>query len=153
MRRAKFAGVASLLLALVAWAGRDPWKEKPYQRKDAKDCQKIMYSSPWAQIVVVDATWQPLSPGSGLPASRDGANRSMGGPGEGGSQATPGLSDSSEPAQSSTTQYVIRWVSSRTEREVAARSAILEGQIKNSEADKFLAAIPNEFQLLVASAT
>jgi hypothetical protein len=149
MRTARSAAFV-MLLALGAWAGGDPWKEKPYQQWDAKDCQKIMYNSPWAQIVVVDATWQPLSSGSGLPPSRDGANRSMGGPGEGGSQAAPGLSDSSQPAQSSITQFVIRWVSSRTEREAAVRSAILEGRIKESEADKFLAAAPDEFQLLVA---
>jgi hypothetical protein len=139
-----------LFLALVAWAGGDPWKEKPYQQWDAKDCQKIMYSSPWAQTITVEAVWRPLSATSGLPPARDGANRSMGGTEAQGSQGAPGLSDSSEQAQTPTTQFVIRWVSSRTEREAAARSAILEGRIKDSEADKFLAAAPDDYQLLVA---
>lgn len=150
MRTARSAAVVTLLLALGAWAGGDPWKDKNYQQWDAKECQKIMWDSPWAQIVLVDAPWQPLSPGSGLPATRDGANRSMGGPGGSGSQGMgPGGSDMGGSDQTPTAKFLVRWGSSRIEREAGVRSAILEARIKDSDADKLLSVAPEDYQLLV----
>ena len=78
-------------------------------------------------------------------------NRGMG-RGSGGSQyPQPSVDQSQQPSTQSSTPYVVRWVSSRTIREAAVRSAELKGQIKPEDGEKDLAQPIDHYQVLVAS--
>jgi len=141
----------SLGLVIVAWAGGDPWKSKPYQQWDSKDILKIVNDSPWAKLVRVDASWTP-SAGAG----DSGNSIPMGGvrPGMGGqpSSAPPNPGGGGQNPQIPQAAFLLRWVSSRTIREAVLRTAVLSGRTKEEDAEKDLAHPIDTYQVLITGA-
>jgi hypothetical protein len=143
------ASLACLILAALAWAGGDPWKSKPYQQWDANDVKKVFMDSPWSKVVQIDATWKPAQgsagTGSAEPQSSGGGARTggVGGGGSPSSQASapsqPGQTEGSPAATNAEASYAVRWISSRTLREAGYRSSVIEGRLKEDEAEKQLA--------------
>ncbi|MFZ0580567.1 MAG: hypothetical protein WAN72_19585 [Candidatus Acidiferrales bacterium] len=144
--------LACVILAALAWGGGDPWKAKPYQQWDANDIKKIFNDSPWCKIVQIDVSWKV----SNLPPAAAGDASSAGGvntprtgnaqpgsqPGSAPSQASapasqPGLGEA--PPQPTAANFIVRWISSRTIREAGYRNSVLEGKLKEDEAEKQLA--------------
>ncbi len=158
-------GSVLLLCAAIAWAGGDLWKDKPYQQWDEKDISKILGDSPWARIVHVEAPWRahgahPVAaagaPASGGPAQPSGGMGKMGG--SGGGYGTSGGSAPAAPQQQGgideggaapQAAYVIDWESSRTIREALARRAVLQGSIKEEQAEEILKQPVEEYQIFV----
>lgn len=151
-----WASVAFMLLlaATLAWAGGDPWKTKPFQQWDNKDIQKVLNDSPWGKVVRVDAPWKS----AGADADSAGGDRSMRGmqPTMAGQQPTrdvgapsgvPGASGGGQ--QVGQAAFLVRWVSSRTVREAAYRAAVLNGQMKEEDAEKQAAEPVATYQVLV----
>ena len=61
MRKRMMGGLAVLMVALLAWAGNDPWKSKPFQQWDQKDITQILQESPWAKSGLQAAgSWRPV---------------------------------------------------------------------------------------------
>jgi len=160
MRKAVTAGLAVLAVAAIVWASSDPWK-KPYQQWDQKDITKIMQDSPWSKIVRVDANWQgsdaALPQTSSPQNSSAGSNESGGGgmsgrPGMGGGGAGPGgmQSNSSGSGMAPQAMFAVRWFSSKTVREAVVRSAILGGQLNESQAPAELAQPIPGYEIAVA---
>jgi hypothetical protein len=161
MSKAIIVGVAILSVAVGAWAG-DPWKSKPYQQWDEKEVQRIMFDSPWAQVVTVDANWrgsgqpqEPVAP-SQAPQGQSGgyggggmAGRSSGG-GMGGNQSQPGENEGMQAIQGPQARFLVRWVSARVIREATVRDAVLSGKMQEADAQKALAEPVTEYQVLVA---
>ena len=147
--------VVSLCVAIVAWAGGDPWKSKPYQRWDSKDILKIVNDSPWAKVVRVDAPWKN-APGAdddapnGVPIG--GVRPSMGGMGGQTSSAPPDPGGRGQSPQNPQAAFLVRWVSSRTIREAVLRTAVLSGKTKEEDAEKELAKPSDTYQVLVTGA-
>ena len=156
------AGIAILSLALVAWAG-DPWRSKSYQQWDEKDVHRIMFDSPWSQVVTVDAAWRGSGPpeeaadGSAAPQAPSGGYSKMGG-GMGGQGAGGGMSSGQgEPRENAGMQaiqgpqarFLIRWVSARVIREATVRDAVLSGKMQDADAQKALTEPVTEYQILV----
>ncbi len=144
--------LAFVILAALAWGGGDPWKAKPYQQWDANDIKKIFNDSPWCKIVQIDVSWKA----SNLAAATAGDASNAGGvrtPGPGNNQ--PGSQPGSTPSQASApasqpgpgeappqpiaANFIVRWISSRTIREAGYRNSVLEGKLKEDEAEKQLA--------------
>lgn len=144
------------MAATVVWAsGGDPWKTKPFQQWDSKDVQRILNDSPWAKIVRIDAPWK----GAGADADSAGGDRSMRGmqPTMGGGQpqtrdvgAPSGVVGANGGGQTTAqAAFLVRWVSSRTIREAAYRTAVLNGSMKEEEAEKQAAEKVPAYQVLV----
>jgi len=149
VRRIIFSFAAIVVVASLALAANDPWKSKPYQQWDEKDVRRILNESPWAKVVQVtgpsaDLGGMPAEPGNGSAIPQ---NRSMGTA----QYPQPSVEvPQQQSSQSAATPYVVRWVSSRTIREAAARSAVLKGQLKPDDAAKDLAQPIETYQVLVA---
>lgn len=161
MSKAMIAGIAILSLALAAWAG-DPWKSKPYQQWDEKDVHKIMFDSPWSQVVDVEVTWRG-QPEEGIEANQapqgsSGGYSKMGGGmgdrapsgGMGGGQGETKENAGMQAIQGPQARFLVRWVSARVIREATARDAVLSGKLQEADARKALAEPVDEYQILVA---
>ena len=160
MSKPILVGIAILSVAVAAWAG-DPWKSKPYQQWDEKDVQKIMFDSPWAQVVTVDANWrgaaqlqQSAAPNQ-VPQEQSGGygaggmgGRSSGG-GMAGNQSQPGENAGMQAMQGPQARFLVRWVSARVIREATVRDAVLSGKMQEADAQKALAEPVTEYQVLV----
>jgi hypothetical protein len=165
MRKTIIGSLAFLAVVVLAWASSDPWKSKPYEQWDEKDVQKVMNSSPWAKVVTVDADWQaggalsaPESGGAPQPTPQAGGSTGSsgasrpGGMGGGGGAAAPsagaggGVPQAGPSPQAS---FVVRWVSSRAMREAFARSAVLNRQLNEQQAQQELAQIPDVYQVMI----
>jgi hypothetical protein len=154
VRKTISCAVTILMAASLIWAANDPWKSKPYQQWDDKDLRRIFNESPWAKVVQTSSSSTSSPEPAGMPAepSSAGPGQQTRGMGGGGGQYPQPSSPSptSQPQQSASTQYVVRWVSSRTIREAAIRSAELKGQLKPDDAAKDLAQTVDTYQVLVA---
>jgi hypothetical protein len=141
-------------LAIVAWAGGDPWKSKPYQQWDSKDISKIVNDSPWAKVVHVDAPWRNApggdDPVGGAPVGGVRPSTGMGGMGAQPSSAPPNPGANGQSSQIPQAAFLVRWVSSRTIREAVLRSAVLSGKTKQEDAEKELAVPTDTYQVFVA---
>jgi hypothetical protein len=141
-------------LAIVTWAGGDPWKSKPYQQWDAKDILKIVNDSPWAKVIHVDAPWKNAPGGDdavgGMPAAGVRPSTGMGGMGAQPSSAPPNPGANGQNSQIPQAGFLVRWVSSRTIREALLRSSVLSGKTKEEDAEKELAVPTDTYQVFVA---
>jgi hypothetical protein len=153
-----FAGsFVCLTAAVLAWGGGDPWKSKPYQQWDANDVKKVFSDSPWSKVVQTDATWKPndasgaSDTGPVQPQAGGGIQPGGMGGGAGNQSAAP----SSQAGQTGATpaaaeaSFAIRWISSRTIREAGYRSSVIEGRLKEDEAEKQLAQPVNDYEVYV----
>lgn len=140
--------VAALLvvtLGALAWAGGDPWKTKPFDQWTQNDVRQILGDSPWAQVQFVPAEWTTKSGMEGAPSVSDATNAPVYTPntnvGQTGQQpvGTP-------PGRAA---YSVRWSSSRTVREALVRDAILNGQVKEADAPKYLSAPISDYEIAV----
>ncbi len=158
MRKMAASCLALLALLAVARAG-DAWKEKPYQQWDEKDVTRILRDSPWAKQIMMDAPWlssresadsgseggqPPVPAGSG-----GGYGGKMGGMQTGTSASPPPGAGAAAPSGVARVPFWAAWHSSRTIREALARQEILQGAIKQADAEKFLAQEPADYVLVV----
>jgi hypothetical protein len=160
MRKAIIASTAVFTIAAVAWA-TDVWK-KPYEQWDKKDVLKVLDDSPWAKTVRITATWessgnayQPMPGGQTQPQPQTSGQQGGGAhPGMGGGGAQPAAPPSGgmEPGMQGTPTavFVVRWVSSLTVREALVRSAVLNGELNESQAKTDLSQPPDVYQIMVA---
>ena len=126
MRRAFSASMLTLLAATLAWAGKEPWKSKPYQQWNSEDLQEILYQSPWSHEVLIERTWVPYV-NKDLPAQP--VNRSSRPvPSSGGTAA--------QSAQGGEAHFFVSWVSSRVMRAAMARRDVLGSRRSEAEAYK-----------------
>lgn len=150
--------LSCLAFVALAYAG-DVWKDKPYKQWEEKDVRKILTDSPWAKTATVEAKWRSQGgdgaarlPQGNAPAQPSGGGGMYGGPtGSGGGYGAGGAGapDISGP-QVGQANYMVRWGSAKTVREAVVRSYVLQGKMKEDEADKALADEPAEYQIGVA---
>ncbi|MFZ0519950.1 MAG: hypothetical protein WAL95_02940 [Candidatus Acidiferrales bacterium] len=139
------ATLACLLLAALAWAGGDPWKSKPYQQWDANDVKKVFSDSPWSKVVQISATWKPAQSSEGSapaePQSSGGSAKTggIGGSASSSQASAPSPTGGAPVATNAEASYAVRWISSRTIREAGYRNSVIEGRLKEDEAEKQLA--------------
>jgi hypothetical protein len=153
VRKAISCAVTILIAASLIWAANDPWKSKPYQQWDDKDLRRIFNESPWAKVVQISSSSVSAYDSGSLPAEPSSASpaQQTRGTGGGGQYPLPSVpSPTPQSQQSTATPYVVRWVSSRTIREAAVRSAVLKGQLKPDDAAKDFAQTVDTYQVLVA---
>jgi len=125
MRRALAAWLFTLLSVALAWAGKEPWKGKPYQQWTDDDLQQIFQQSPWSHAVLIDRTWIPYVTKE-LPTQ----------PINGSSRAMPSsAATTAQMAQGSQVRFFVYWASSRIMRSALARQEVL--QSARSEADAY----------------
>lgn len=160
MRRKILTGVAFLILAGLAWASNEPWKEKPYQQWDKADLAVILGNSPWAKKVVVDVNWKPDAASGGqsempesdqAPGLHEHMATSKGGmpdtsPPDASMSSTGSIGAAAAPPKAS---FYIRWYSSRVIREALERQAVLNGRISEAEGAKLLAEPVNNYEIIV----
>jgi hypothetical protein len=130
-----------LLLVVVAWAGGDPWKSKPYQQWDQKDLQLILQESPWAKYnLQASGAWQPIgqstTEGAGAYNTRS-------------STVSDGGASRTQDALSGRRAYSAYWWSSRTIRAASCRQAVLQGAMTEADAEKLVAEVPDEYEVRV----
>lgn len=170
MRKLAMAGAAVLTITALAWA-TDVWK-KPYDQWDKKDVAKVLNDSPWGKTVRISASWE--SGGTALPTqnpqmqqqpqsgqtssgggggSRGGGSMGGGGgmggggmaPGGGGAGGVSGVQSGGTPMAT----FVVRWVSAHTMREAFVRSAVLSGQMNQSQAQQQLSQTSDVYQIMI----
>jgi hypothetical protein len=153
MRTKLMAGIAVLLLAVMAYAG-DPWKDKSYDQWTQADLEAVMFHSPWAQTVQVETSWKKDN--ASTDANRAGSERAPGGAGSFGSTPQQATNDPNNPSSSMasrnmgpSTTFVVRWSSALVERQALTRNAVLSGQMSAADAEKALADPQNDYQVYV----
>jgi hypothetical protein len=128
-----------LMLAALAWASGEPWKGKPYQQWNDKDVQRVFTDSPWSRTALLTRTWLPLStkdfPGKAL----HGSEKSL----------PSGLEHSDEAVLGMDVNFNVYWFSSRVMRAASARQAVLHGQKKDVDVEKYAAEPQDEFQIVI----
>jgi hypothetical protein len=160
--RTAILGVLVAILAVVCWAGGDPWKDKHYTQWDEKDIQRIMTSSPWMRMVAVTAAWNPADyalPGDNPhPAQQQQQSSPSGGgmgtkpgPGAGGGSngPTPGSNDSDSSPSTPQAEFAVYWMSSRTMREALGRRQVLHGGRDPGDVEKFVNQPLEEYEIVV----
>jgi hypothetical protein len=157
---------AFLALGALAWAGGDPWKDKPYTQWDDKDIQHVMTSSPWMRSVSVVAAWQTAPdydmPGDNPhPASQPSAPSGGGG---GGMGAKPGAGPASSPSSGPSTpsgssdsvptipqaEFSVFWMSSRTMRGAMGRREVLHAGKDAAVVDAYVNQPMDEYEIVVS---
>ena len=149
MRKATISGVAILLIAVIAWAGGDPWKTKPYQQWNDEDIQKVFTTSPWAVKVTVEGTWKPVqgvnSANGSLNAGGSGGAKGMGGS----STVLPAEADVNAGTKGPSVPFAVYWMSSETMRAALARRGVLHAGKNEADAEKYVEAPMDDYQLAV----
>lgn len=141
MRKISTGAAVVLLVSLLAWAGGDPWKSKPYQQWNQKDVTQIFQQSPWAMSnLQPQGAWQPLGQ-----SAADG----QGAYGTRSSNVSDGGAQKTKDALSGIREYSAYWWSSRTIRAAACRQAVLRGAMTEADADNLVAQVPDEYQVRV----
>jgi len=126
MRGALAVWLFTLLTVAHAWAGKDPWKGKPYQQWTDDELQQIFEQSPWSHVVRMDRTWIPYVTKE-LPTQ----------PINGSSRAMPSsAATAAQMAQGSQVRFFVYWASSRVMRSALARQEVLESGRSEAEAFK-----------------
>jgi hypothetical protein len=144
VRAASWLAALTVLGApLILRAGGDPWKDKPYQQWDSKDVHRVLFDSPWTKVIRIGG----LSAGGD--ADQDEGNVGSRGQGVGAAQGAGSDSDEGGGNESSGTAFIVRWYSSRTVRAATYRTGILNGQMKEADADALLAKPNEEYNVLV----
>jgi hypothetical protein len=127
--------MSTAALTLLAWAGtpvQRPWKERPWREWDRADVRKILYDSPWARHSVQTKRDMEFD----LPD-----------PGPTGNELRGYHAKESIDDHAVTTEYYVRWVSSRTMREAWLRRESLLAQ--SSMSGQPTPAALDEFELAV----
>ncbi len=159
MQKVLLVGTSLFACVLLAWAGGDPWKDKPYQQWDQKDVNRILNDSPWAKVVRVDAPWRgeaPNTEGKETGSNSNSPKPSMRGAGGGGYGAGAGGGGDEEEGESNQgsavaqAPFMVRWNSSRTIREAILRDSLLKGRIQQADIEKAMALPMEEYMVLVA---
>jgi hypothetical protein len=126
MRRPLAASLLTLLTVALAWAGKEPWKGKPYQQWTDNDLQQIFQQSPWSHVVIIERTWVPYVTKE-LPTQ----------PISGSSRAMPtSRATTAQMAQGPQARFFVYWASSRVMRSALARQSVLESGRSEAEAYK-----------------
>jgi hypothetical protein len=141
MRKMVMSTGIALALTLLAWAGGDPWKSKPFQQWDQKDVQQILQESPWAKSnLQASGAWQPLgqsaTEGAGAYDTRS-------------STVMDGGAEKTRDALVGAKAYNAYWWSSRTIRGASCRQAVLAGAMTEAAAEKLVAEVPDEYEVRV----
>jgi len=133
---------AVLLFAALAWASDPPWKSKPYDQWDEKDIQRVFSDSPWSRLTPVARTWGKYS------AKDNQQNPQIGGRDRG----IPSSNDTSaENSIGGDVDFFVDWASSRPMRAASARKAILHGDKKDLDVEKYANEPQEEYQIIVQS--
>ncbi len=147
-KRNRNASTKSLLLFSVlvifgsaVWAGGEPWKGKPYQQWDDKDIEHVFLDSPWSRTTTITRTWLPIS-------SKDLPDKIISGSGR---PVPTELERSGETSVGGELNFYVFWASSRVMRAASARKAILHGDKKDLNVDKYAAEPQDEIQIVVQS--
>ena len=149
--RSRFSLVAAVLLATagILLASDVPWKDKPYDKWDAGDIQRILTDSPWVQITTIQRNWLSVSGKDTAPPQE----LSGGNPKFPGAAGNPNAADSRE-AETSVRQlnvYVF-WGSSRVIRAALARQAVLHGSMEEARVEKQASAPQEEYEIVIQMA-
>jgi hypothetical protein len=141
------AAVALIVLAGLAIAGNAPWISKPYQQWDDKDIAAILKDSPWARSVTVEQTWKPLNPAD----VNGGASAGTLGASSHGAGVLPAEHDD-DLTRGPDEPFLVYWASSRTLRAALARRAVLHAGSDAKQAEDYVNAPQEEYQVLVQGA-
>jgi hypothetical protein len=150
----KILGFAVLVavLSVAAWAGEDVWRSKPYTQWTDDDITKVFNTSPWAKSVTVEGTWKHVVGVNGasgsLNAGGSGGAKGMGG----GSGVLPAEADLASGTKGPDEPFNVYWISSETIRAALARKGILHGGKDPAEAQKYVEAPQDEYQVMVQGA-
>jgi hypothetical protein len=155
MRKAVVVGVGVLALAMLVWAGGDPWKSKPFAKWTEDDVKLIFQSSPWAKPNLEPyGSWRPLgnSTADSAPGlygkSAGGAPTDVKGGHAASNPADSGASVERD-AMASRQAYTVLWWSSRTIRAASVRRAVLHGSMTEADAEKLVDEPQEDYQVLV----
>jgi len=134
-------GARRALLVVVALLAKDtvradgPWNEKPYSDWDRSDVRRILFDSPWVRHFT--RTKRALA--FELPDQ-----------GPTGMELRGYHAKESKEDGAETTEFYIRWVSSRTLREASARRLALLRQVPPNAAETSPPKVLDEFEVAIA---
>ncbi len=134
------AMVAMAALAAAVYGGNDPWKAKNWQQWDDKDIAKVINLSPWTVKTMVEATWKPLN---AMDEHEAGEQTSEG------VGVMPAEADDNAKTRGANAMFEVYWSSSRTMREAVARRAVLHNGRDLKDAQEFVDAALDEYQVTV----
>jgi hypothetical protein len=140
MRKTVVMGVGVLALALMVWAGGDPWKSKPFQQWNENDVNTVFQSSPWARPNLQPlGAWRPM-----------GSDTTSGiGTVSGHTNDTDAGASKEMAAVAGKSIYTVLWWSSRTIRAASVRRAVLHGSMTEADAEKTIEQPEDDYQVLV----
>jgi len=155
MRKGIVAGLTVLVIAVIAWAGNDPWRSKPFTEWTDQDIQKVFTDSPWARKVTIEGTWKPVmgvdAAGGEISAAGNGGGGGSKGIG-GGSTVLPAEADLASGTRGPNVQFDVYWMSSETMRAALARRAMLHSGKTQEEVQKYVDTPADTYQIVVQGA-
>jgi hypothetical protein len=149
MRKIIIGSAAILVIAMLTWAGGDPWKTKPFQQWNDEDIQKVFTDSPWSRKVTVEGTWKPVQGINAAGGSITAAGNGGGGGGGGTATVLPAEADSNAGTVGPSVPFNVYWMSSETIRAALARRSVLHAGKDQAEAVKYVEAPIEEYQIAV----
>ncbi|MFZ0884156.1 MAG: hypothetical protein WAN14_12220 [Candidatus Acidiferrales bacterium] len=149
MKKAFTCSLAILVIAVLAWAGGEPWKTKRYQQWNDEDIQKVFTDSPWSRKVTVEGTWKPVqgvnSASGSINAGGSGGAKGMGGS----STVLPAEADVNAGTRGPSVPFDVYWMSSETMRAALARRAVLHAGKDEASIEKYVETPAEEYQVVV----
>ena len=143
---AAVAALVVMALGVLAWAGGDPWKTKPFEQWNENDIRQILHDSPWAKVQYVPVEWKAGGGGkSEMGRAPGGTVSAAQGPAGGAAEAGEQAMGTPEGQAA----FYLRWNSSRTTREALVRDGVLSGQIKEDEATRYLSAPIVNYEVVI----
>lgn len=130
--------VLLLTLGVLAWAGNEPWKDKPYQQWNEDDILHVLSDSPWSHSLTVTRTWTPVKTEE-LPE----------GPLSGGRRALSNSLGDSNDSLSKDVKFGVFWMSSRVMRAATARRAVLQSRSTQAVAEKYVGQPQPEYEIVI----
>jgi hypothetical protein len=144
MKKLATFGTAVLLIALVAWAGDDPWKSKDFHQWNENDTLVILNQSPFSKLITITKSWR--IDGAASTSTNGQAPGEVGG-------LSPTLPGEHSPS-TDTGQYSFRvaWYSSHTVRAAVARLEQLHQAKSDADAEKMFSSKMQDYIVLVQGA-
>ena len=146
-RVAAWATAGLLILTTLAWAGGEPWKDKPYSQWTEQDVARVLQASPWVKNVDSAGAWHPADS-----HAVDNVGAYPGGNTVAGPCGTIAGGASRNPGPAGPQMYTVFWWSSRTVQAASMRRMVLKGTMKDVDAEKLLARGSSEYMILIQAA-
>jgi len=139
-----------LVVVVLASAGGDPWKDKPFDQWTDRDITAVLQTSPWAKVNLQTGLGSKQMDGQAVTGGSLGTSGGAEAQAKTAAGALPGQTGGvAKNANAGPAVYNAFWFSSRTIREAVARRAMLHSEMEEAAAKKFIDQTFDEYEIMI----